>query len=271
MILALLGVGVMGQALTRSVGQTPLLAGGLIRLYDTDIVKAEAFATAIGAQCCLSAAEAADGADLVLLAVKPAIVGTAIRSLAGVLTEKTILVSIAAGVPLSQLRSLSGPKPAIARAMPNTPAKVGKGVTAVCFDQAGQEQRQQVLGLFESCGLVFEVKEDHMDAVTGLSGSGPAYVFLMIEAMADAGVLLGLPRDTAVKMAAMTLEGASRLVLESGLHPAQLKDQVTTPGGTTIEALVSLEEEGLRAALIHAVSAAADKSRRLREQTGANG
>jgi pyrroline-5-carboxylate reductase len=271
MILALLGVGVMGQALARSIGRTPLLASGMIRLFDTDTAKAEEFAAATGAQCCLSAAETADGADVVLLAVKPAIVGTAIRPLAEVLTEKTILVSIAAGVPLSLLRSLAGSRPAIARAMPNTPARVGKGVTAVCFDQASPGQRRLVLSLFESCGLVFEIKEELMDAATGLSGSGPAYVFLMIEAMADAGVLLGLPRDISVKMAAMTLEGAASLVLESGLHPAQLKDQVTTPGGTTIEALVSLEEEGLRAALIHAVSAAADKSRRLREQSGANG
>jgi pyrroline-5-carboxylate reductase len=271
MILALMGVGVMGQALARSIGQTPLMAGGSIRLFDTDSAKAEEFAGEIGARSCLSAAEAADGADVVLLAVKPAIVGTAVRSFAEAMTEKTILVSIAAGMPVSQLRSFSGAKPAIARAMPNTPARVGKGVTAVCFDQAGLEQRQLVLNLFQSCGLVFEIREELMDAVTGLSGSGPAYVYLMIEAMADAGVLLGLPRDMSVKMAAMTLEGAARLVLESGLHPAQLKDQVTTPGGTTIEALVSLEEEGLRAALIHAVGAAADKSRRLREQADKNG
>jgi pyrroline-5-carboxylate reductase len=175
-----------------------------------------------------------------------------------------ILVSIAAGVTLQKLRGLAGDRPAIARAMPNTPAQIGQGVTAVCFDQASQEHSRSVLALFQSCGLVFEVREELMDAVTGLSGSGPAYVYLMIEALADGGVRQGLPRDMALKMAAMTLAGAAQLVLASGQHPAQLKDQVTTPGGTTIEGLAVLEAAGLRAGLSDAVAASAARSRQLR-------
>lgn len=264
MRLALIGAGVMGQALARAAGQGGLPADGLIYLYDADLAKAAAFAAEIGAAACATAAEAAENADIVLLAVKPAVVSPAISSFASQLTGSTTLVSIAAGVTLNQLRNLAGSAPAIARAMPNTPAQIGKGVTAVCFDKAGPEQVSAVLALFRSCGLVFEVKENLMDAVTGLSGSGPAYVYLMIEALADGGVRQGLPRDMALRMAAMTLEGAARLVLESGQHPAQLKDQVTTPGGTTIEGLAVLEAAGLRTALIDAVAAATAKSRQLR-------
>lgn len=271
MTLALIGTGNMGQALVRGFLQQKLLNGGAIRLFDTDSAKAGEFARSIGAVTCDSAAEAVAEADIVLLAVKPQVIEPAIAAFADRLRESSLLVSIAAGVPLARLRSLAGTLPAIARVMPNTPALVGSGVSAVCYDRASHGQRQLVQDLLASCGMVFPVPEKMMDAVTGLSGSGPAYVMLMIEAMADAGVRLGLPRDMAQQMAAMTLAGSARLVLETGQHPAVLKDQVCSPGGTTIEAVMGLEEDGLRATLMHAVCAAADKSRQLREQAGNHG
>jgi pyrroline-5-carboxylate reductase len=271
MDLALIGTGIMGQALVKSFWQKKMLPGHSIRLYDTDIAKAEKFARVIRGKCCPTAAEAAFNADIVLLAVKPSVIQAAIASVAEHLTRQTILISIAAGTTLGDLRRWAGPAPAIARAMPNMPAQVSLGVTAVCFDQAESDQCQTVLDLLQSCGLVFEIREDLMDVVTGLSGSGPAYVMMIIEALADGGVLLGLPRDIATRMAAMTLMGSAKVVLETGQHPAQLRDQVCTPGGTTVEGLLTLEEEGLRSALIHAVCSAADKSRMLREQTGEHG
>lgn len=271
MDLAVIGTGNMGQALVRGFLQRNLLQGSNIRLYDTDQEKAAAFASDIGARSMASAAEAARDADVLLLAVKPQFIEPAVAGFAGQLHERSLLISIAAGVTLARLRSLAGTLPAIARVMPNTPAMVGSGVSAVCFDRASHQQRQMVQDLLSSCGTVFAVQEKLMDAVTGLSGSGPAYVMLMIEAMADAGVLLGLGREMALQMAALTLQGSARLVLETGLHPAILKDQVCSPGGTTIEAVLSLEEDGLRAALMHAVCASADKSRQMREQAGDHG
>ncbi len=268
MKLALIGTGNMGQALIRGFLNQKLLASADVRLFDTDLDKANAFATAIGASTAATAAEAVGGADIVLLAVKPQTIEAAVATFAAQLNDKTLLVSIAAGVSLKRLRLMSGPQTAIARVMPNTPALVGMGVSAICYDRASQQQHQMIESLLGSCGLVFPVQEKMMDAVTGLSGSGPAYVMMIIEALADAGVHEGLGRDMAIQMAAMTLMGSAKMVLETGLHPAVLRDQVCSPGGTSIEGVMVLEEEGLRAALMNAVCAAADKSREMREQAG---
>ncbi|HBP37463.1 MAG TPA: pyrroline-5-carboxylate reductase, partial [Clostridiales bacterium] len=186
MILAVIGTGNMGQALTRGFLRQKLLTGESLRLYDADQNKAGEFARETGGKACASEAEAAAQADVVLLAVKPQVIEPALTAFAGQMTEHSLLISIAAGVSLARLRSLAGPSAAIARVMPNTPAMVGSGVSAVCFDRASPHQRQLVNDLLASCGLVFPVQEKMMDAVTGLSGSGPAYVLLMIEAMADA-------------------------------------------------------------------------------------
>ena len=271
MVLALIGCGNMGQAMVRGFLQQNLLTGAEIRLFDSDQVKSADFAGQIVATACESAMAAVTGADITLLAVKPQVVENAVNSFANQLSDSTILMSIAAGISLRRLRTLVHPHTALARVMPNTPAMIGSGVSAVCYDRASHQQKQQVESLLGSCGLVFPVQEKLMDAVTGLSGSGPAYVMLMIEAMADAGVREGLPRDMALRMSAMTLLGSARMVLETGLHPAVLKDQVCSPGGTTIEAVKELEERGLRAALINAVGASAEKSRLMSAQTENHG
>lgn len=271
MKLALIGSGNMGQALVRGFLQQERLSGNDIFVFDIDHEKSADFAAQIGAKTADTAMEAVIGSDIILLAVKPQVIEAAIAGFAEQLLDSTMLVSIAAGVSLSRLRRLTGPRPAIARVMPNTPAMVGSGVSAICFDQTSHQQRQLIEDLLSSCGMAITVSESLMDAVTGLSGSGPAYVMLMIEAMADAGVLLGLPRETAIKMAAMTLLGSAKMVLETGLHPAVLKDQVCSPGGTTIEAIASLEADGLRNALINAVCASAEKSRMMREAAGDHG
>ena len=268
MKLALIGSGNMGQALVRGFLRQNKLASRDLSIYDIDQNKARCFAEETGGKSFPTAAEAVSGADIVLLAVKPLVIQAAITDFSDHLADGVILVSIAAGVSLAHLRRLTGPGPKLARIMPNTPAMIGSGVSAICFDQADRRQQQLIEDLFASCGLVVTVNEDLMDAVTGLSGSGPAYVMLMIEAMADAGVLLGLSRETAQQMAAMTLMGSAKLVLETGIHPAVLKDQVCSSGGTTIEAVASLEADGLRSALINAVCTAAAKSQQLRETAG---
>lgn len=271
MVLALIGCGNMGQAMVRGFLQKKLLSGQDIRLFDSDTDKTATLAAETGAVVCGSAAETVAMADVILLAVKPQVIEPAISSFAAQIPESAILVSIAAGVSLTRLRDLAGPKTPLARVMPNTPAMVGHGVSAVCYDRASHQQKKMVEDLLASCGIAYAVQEKLMDAVTGLSGSGPAYVMLMIEAMADAGVYEGLPRDMAIRMAAMTLMGSASLVLETGLHPAVLKDQVCSPGGTTIEAVKSLEESGLRAALMNAVISAAEKSKKLREMADGRG
>ena len=201
------------------------------------------------------------------MAVKPQYFADAMTGVAGALTDQSLVMSIAAGITLAQLRSMAGEQPALARVMPNTPALVGSGVSAVCYDQASSKQQAQIEELLKSCGMALTVPEKLIDAVVGLSGSGPAYVMLMIEALADGGVLEGLPRDKALEMAAMTLKGSAELVLETGLHPGVLKDQVCSPAGTTIEAVKVLEEGGLRACLINAVRASANKAREMQKES----
>jgi pyrroline-5-carboxylate reductase len=210
-------------------------------------------------------AAAADG-DLLVLSVKPQLVEPVLAEIAPVAGGK-LVVSIAAGVSLATLARGLPAGARIVRTMPNTPALVGAGATALTGGPHATEADLTVArALFEAVGTVVVVDEPLLDGVTGLSGSGPAYVFLAIEAMADGGVKAGLPRAVAVALAAQTVLGAARLVLETGRHPGELKDMVTSPGGTTIAGVQALEARGFRAALIEAVEAAARRSRELGEK-----
>jgi pyrroline-5-carboxylate reductase len=201
---------------------------------------------------------------VILLAVKPSQVREVLTEISSQITARHLLVSIAAGVTLERL---AAPLPAgtrLVRVMPNTPALVMASASAYALGKSATiADGQLVQKLFSAVGLALEVKESWLDAVTGLSGSGPAYVALMIEAMSDAGVAEGLSRDIATRLVAQTLLGTAKMLLETGLHPGVLKDMVTSPGGTTIEGLHALEKGGLRAALINAVRAASEKSRLL--------
>jgi pyrroline-5-carboxylate reductase len=201
---------------------------------------------------------------VLILAVKPAQVGAVLEEIRGGVTGDHLLISIAAGVTLAKLQAGLNPGARVIRVMPNTPALVGASATGFAAGKSALSA-DSVLAqrLFSSVGVAFEVKEALLDAVTGLSGSGPAYVYLFIEALSDGGVAAGLPRDVATRLAAQTLIGGARMVLETGLHPGALKDMVTSPGGTTIEGLHELELGGLRGTVMSAVRAAADKSRKL--------
>jgi pyrroline-5-carboxylate reductase len=253
------------------------LAGGLlaagrpagsIRASDPDPDRRRALEESRSIPCGADNRSLVDESDLVVLAVKPAQVATVLRELGGAGEAglaRPLWVSIAAGVSLASLTSDLPPRTRAVRAMPNTPALVGEGATAFAANpEATEADRAAARALFEAVGTVWEApREELLDAVTGLSGSGPAYVFVLLEALADAGVRVGLPRDAAGTLATQTVLGAARLALETGRHPAALRDQVTSPGGTTIAGLERLEAAGFRSAIHDAVEAATRRSREL--------
>ncbi|MGX7197905.1 pyrroline-5-carboxylate reductase [Enterococcus olivae] len=202
-------------------------------------------------------------AKTIIFAVKPPILLAKLPRVKESITEAHVLVSIAAGVTLEQMEEILGERK-ILRAMPNTPATVGEGMTSVSANkQVSKEETEQVLAIFQSFGRAKQLPETQMDAIIGVSGSSPAYVYLFIEALADGAVLEGMKREDAYEMAAQAVLGAAKMVLETKENPGKLKDMVCSPGGTTIEAVRSLEENGFRAAVIQAVQAAAKKNREL--------
>lgn len=204
-----------------------------------------------------------DNIDMLIIAVKPKDIASALTELKSKITLNTIVMSVVAGLKISALEKIF-PHNTVVRAMPNVALLVSEGMTAYTMGKkALAADREMVKKFWSSIGRSIELSESLMDAVTGLSGSGPAYAFLMIDAMADGGVAMGLPRDAAIELAAQTLLGAAKMVLETGTHPDVLRDKVTSPGGTTIEGVRVLERNGLRSALIEAVVAAAEKSKSL--------
>lgn len=208
---------------------------------------------------------AAEASDVLIIAVKPKDMAAVIAETGGSMKEDAILVSIAAGKSIADIEKMLGKENAkVVRVMPNTPAMVGEGMSALCRNAAvSDEDMAAVMEVFNATGRASEVAEGLMDAVTGLSGSGPAYVYIFIEALADGAVLNGMPRAQAYEFAAQTVLGSAKMVLETGRHPGALKDDVCSPAGTTIEAVRALENGGLRSTVISAVSAAAEKSKNM--------
>ncbi len=265
MKLGLIGCGKMGDALLGGV-----IKAGLVQPADTSVCDAYAPATEAiqkkhpGLVVEKDGASVAKAAQVVILAVKPKDMAALLQKCGSSTSEGPLFISIAAGVTLAQMQGWLGEKARIIRVMPNTPALLGSGYAAFARgSSATDEDAKTASDLFGAVGLVDEVPENLLDAITGLSGSGPAYIFSIIEALADGGVLMGLPRATAMRAAAQTVLGASRMVIETGDHPASLRDAVTSPGGTTIAGLEQLEAHGLRNALIQAVRKATEKSKAL--------
>ena len=262
--IAIIGGGNMGEALLAG-----FLAEGVATpagLWVTDVVadRLAAVRQRYEVRTGNDNGEAATWADVVILAVKPQAMDAVLDGLKDRLSERALIVSIAAGIPLSRITARLGGTRKLVRVMPNTPCLVRAGASAIAISPAvSVEERALVVRLFEAVGTVVVVEERLMDAVTGLSGSGPAYVFQIIEALADGGVKMGLPRDTALTLAAQTVLGAAKQVLETGEHPARLKDKVASPGGTTIAGLHALETGGVRSAVIAAIEAATKRSEEL--------
>lgn len=254
----------MASALASGLVHAGIASGGDVIASDVSSAARTAFAEVVGARTTGFNPDVANFATVLVLAVKPDQVNDVLVELSPHLNDQHLIVSIAAGVTLARMESSLPPGARVVRVMPNTPALVRASASAFALGRTATAEDSQIVSrLFSSVGVALQVKESLLDAVTGLSGSGPAYVYLMIEALSDGGVAAGLPREVATKLAAQTLLGAAKMALETGLHPGALKDMVTSPGGTTIEGIHELEKAGLRAALMNAVRAAADKSKRL--------
>lgn len=259
-----LGAGKMATALARGFVKTGIVTPQQLAASDVIEPARAAFEKEVGAKIFASNDDVVKFADVLILAVKPDQVAGVLGEICEQFTAKQLLISIAAGVPISKLEAGLKAAARVIRVMPNTPALVGASAGAfACGKSATSDDAALAQKLFSSVGVAFQVKESLLDAVTGLSGSGPAYVYQFIEALSDGGVASGLPRDAATKLAAQTVLGAAKMVLETGLHPGVLKDQVTSPGGTTIEGLHELEKGKLRGTVMNAVRAAAEKSRKL--------
>jgi len=262
--IALIGAGNMTEALV--VGMLTAGVAHPDELYATDILpeRRAHFQDRYKIKVSGDNVDAVRHGQIIILSVEPQVLDEAFRSVKSVLEGKHLIISVAAGYPISRIMAHLKAEARIVRAMPNTPSSVLAGVTALSFGPRLAEEDQQVARIiFESVGKVVVVEERLMDAVTGLSGSGPAYVYLMIEALADGGVKMGLSRQVAELLAAQTVLGSARMLLESGEHPGQLKDRVASPGGTTIVGIHKLEEGCLRATLIAAVEAATKRSQEL--------
>jgi len=266
--LAVVGCGTMGEAIVRGVLRSGKLLPAQIFATDRRTEVVEALKTKHGIKATRDNAEACRAATIVLVAVKPHEVGTVLDTdeMRGLLRGKTV-ISIAAGVRLAQLAKWL-PESAVIRAMPNTPALIGQGMTVIARGSSVSDTQAAVaFEIFRAVGRCLELEDKLMDAVTSLNGSGPAFAYVFLEALCDGGVRMGLRRDAAVEIAAQMIQGAARMVLETGLHPAALKDQVTTPAGSTIAGLLTMEDGRIRSVVARAVEEAAKTAAGLGQKT----
>jgi len=262
MKLGLIGCGKMGTALLKGALEAGAIAANDVYVSSRSQCSVDALVSELGVNGCGSNNMVAAKSDVVIVGTKPAdicaVIGEAFAN------QDCMIISVAAGVSLTDLESAAPAGSKVVRTMPNTPALIGEGVTAFTLGTAcGSSDAEIVTALFGGSCTLTEIPEKLMDAITGLSGSGPAYVYTFIEALADGAVAEGLPRATAIELAAKTVSGAAQMVLQTGTHPAELRDQVCSPGGTTIAAVSALEENGFRNATIKAVKASAAKSKKL--------
>ncbi|MDQ0426109.1 pyrroline-5-carboxylate reductase [Cellulomonas iranensis] len=259
---AVLGGGVMGGTLVAALRQGGW-PGDRVTVVDQDATKAAALADEHDVRTA-TLPDAVAAADVVLVAVKPDVVPAVLEQVAPVLRGGALVTSVAAGVPLRVYEDALPAGTPVVRVMPNTPALIGKGASAIAPGRAAEEGHLVLVErVLAATGLVERVAEKHLDAVTALSGSGPAYAFYVVDALAEAGVLLGLPRDLATRLAVATVEGAAAMVAQTGDHPAVLRERVSSPGGTTVAGVAALDAHAVRAGLVAAVRAAADRSREL--------
>ena len=265
-VVGFLGAGQMAQALAAGFVRAGLASDSNVVAHDPNTAVGKRFAERVGSGVRLleSGADVAEAAGVVVIAVKPAHVESALSAAAPKLTPDKLVVSVVAGVTIERLQALAPEGAPIVRVMPNTPCLIGRG--ASCYARgphASFEHGELVKSLLSSVGTASETPEGLLDAVTGLSGSGPAFVYTFLEAMADGGVRAGLPRTLAAELAAQTVVGAAEMVIASGQHPAVLRDAVASPAGTTVAGLGELERRATRAAIAEAVVAAAQRSKEL--------
>ncbi|MDR3458911.1 MAG: pyrroline-5-carboxylate reductase [Verrucomicrobiae bacterium] len=259
-----LGAGKMATALARGFLNAGLVKANQLVAADPFETARQHFTAETGAKSAVNNVAVTKAANVLILATKPDQITAVLAEISGAFTKNHLLISIAAGVTLTRLEAALPAGARVIRVMPNTPALVGAGASGFALGKnATAGDGELAKKLLSAVGIAMAVKENLLDAVTGLSGSGPAYVYQFIEALSDGGVAAGLPRDIATRLAAQTVLGGAKMVLDTGMHPGALKDQVTSPGGTTIEGIHELEKGRLRATVMNAVRAATDKSKKL--------
>jgi len=262
--LGFIGVGNMGEALLRGIIGSELASPAHIAASDVNIEKLKGLSSELGITAVESNRDLVERSHVIILALKPDIIGSVLSEISSDLTQPRWCISIAAGVSTATIESILQVDSPVVRAMPNTPAMVYEGMTAICpGTYASEDHISRAQQIFQAVGKVIVVKEKLMDAVTALSGSGPAFVFFIIESLTDAGVQLGLSRADAAIMAAQTVLGAGKMAVDTDEHPAILKNRVTSPGGTTAAGLYELESGGVRASIVDAVVAAALRSKQM--------
>lgn len=263
--LGLVGAGNMARAIVEGSIHKGVVDPKDIFVYDVDKKKMEMFENELGVGAVISMQTLCEQCDVIMLAVKPNVIKSVLFELKEMISSKPV-VSIAAGWSADMIKEVLEEDKKVLRIMPNTPLMAGEGMTVFeSPSNLSDDEQAFVENIFEALGKIEHAPSRLMDAVTAVSGSGPAYVYMFIEALSDAGVLCGLPRQQAIKLAAQTVLGAAKMVVDTGQHPGSLKDSVCSPGGTTIEAVKSLENDGLRGAVINAVEKCAAKSKKLAE------
>lgn len=265
---AVLGGGVMGEALVAAALRSGVPVDDLA-VSERYAARATELAERYGVRAADGVVKVSSRADVVVIALKPGDVGGVLEQIAGALRPGTLVVSVAAGLPLSFYESRLPEGTPVVRVMPNTPAVIGQGASGISAGTAATDEHlAKAEALLAATGLVLRVPEQHLDAVTAVSGSGPAYVFYLVDALAEAGVLLGLSRAQALQLASATFRGAAALLDETGEHPVVLRERVSSPGGTTVAALRELDAHGVRAAVLAAAEAARDRSREIAAELG---
>lgn len=263
-MLGFIGFGNMAGAIVQGIIDKKVVNPEEIIVSRRDMDKLSSAKEKFGIAVTTDNKEVAKKADVIVLAVKPQMLPQVIGEIKETITEDTLIISIAAGKSIDWICTEFGKDLKIIRCMPNTPALVGEGCSGICVSKlVNDDDKAFAMSMFNSLGLAIEVPENQMDIVVGVSGSSPAYVFMFMEAMADAAVVAGMPRKQAYQFVAQAVMGSAKLMLETGKHPGELKDMVCSPGGTTIEAVKVLEEKGLRAAVMDATLSCIDKSRKL--------
>ena len=264
MKIGFIGTGNMGSSIIKGILSSKFEKSENINIFDLDKEKVNNLVKEYGVNTTNSEKELAENCNIIILSVKPHIIPIVLKNLSGNVKKDTIILTIAAGISISVIENALGEDKKVVRTMPNTPAQVLSGMTAVTFNKNIENSEKEIIfKLLNSFGKSVEIEEKLMHAYTGISGSLPAYVYMFMEALADGGVLCGMPRDKAYEIVAQTVAGSAKMLLETGKHPGQLKDEVCSPSGTTIEAVRVLENGNFRGNVIEAVAACTEKSKEM--------
>lgn len=264
MKIGFIGTGNMGSAMIKGLVTSEYVSGSDINIFDVNVEKSRELSEKYNVKPLQNEVEVIDNSDVTVLSVKPNIYNSVLKKIKARIDENKIIIVIAAGISIESVENIAGKDKKVVRIMPNTPAQVLEGMTAVVFNKnISEEEKKDIFKILDSFGKSIEIEEKLIHTFTGIAGSLPAYVYMFMEALADGGVLEGMPRDKAYEIVAQTVKGSAEMLLKTGKHPGMLKDEVTSPAGTTIEAVNTLENSNFRGTVINAVRACVEKSKKM--------